>query len=109
MAAMMRGSYGSTDTAGEAPVGERVTFETSAVVLIADLLERSLIETIARYGEDDPARAHAALDAVLTLVEETAGTREASAETRTDRTVHQIVRATLTVVVDSARARIPKG
>jgi hypothetical protein len=106
---MMRGNYGSTDTVGEAPAGDRVTFETSAVVLIADLLERSFIETVARYGEDDPARAHAALDAALGLVEEIVGAREAFAETRVDRTVHQIVRATLTVVIDSARARIPKG
>ncbi len=104
----MKGNYASND-AGPDYAADRVSFETSAVVLIADLLERSYIETIARYGEHDPARAHAALDATLGLVEETVGMREAQAESRIDRTVLQIVRASLTVVVDNARARIPTG
>lgn len=104
----MKGNYASSNAAGDFST-DRISFETSAVVLIADLLERSYIETIADLGERDPARAHAALDATLELVEETVGRREAIAESRIDRTVLQIVRASLTVVVDNARARIPAG
>lgn len=104
----MKGNYASNDASADMPA-ERISFETSAVVLIADLLERSYIETVARYGEQDPARAHAALDATLHLVEQTVGVREALADSRIDRTVLQIVRASLTVVVDNARARIPTG
>jgi hypothetical protein len=104
----MKGNYASNDLAADFSA-DRISFETSAVVLIADLLERSYIETIARYGEQDPERAHAALDATLHLVEQTVGLREALADSRIDRTVLQIVRASLTVVVDNARARIPKG
>ncbi len=104
----MKGNYASSDAAADFS-SDRISFETSAVVLIADLLERSYIETIASFGEQDPARAHAALDATLALVEQTVGMREALADSRIDRTVLQIVRASLTVVVDNARARIPTG
>ena len=104
----MKGNYASSEAMAD-PLADRISFDTSAVVLIADLLERSYIETVARYGEDDPARAHAALDAALHLVEQTVGMREAMAESRIDRTVLQIVRASLTVVVDNARSRIPAG
>ena len=104
----MKGNWASNDVSADYSA-DRISFETSAVVLIADLLERSYIETGARYAEDDPARAHAALDATLHLVEQAVGMREAMSESRIDRTVLQIVRASLTVVVDNARARIPTG
>jgi hypothetical protein len=104
----MNGSYASSEARADFSA-DRISFETSAVVLIADLLERSYIETIAGFAEQDPARAHAALDATLHLVEQTVGMREAMAESRIDRTVLQIVRASLTVVVDNARSRIPTG
>ena len=104
----MKGNYASSEARPDL-AADRISFETSAVVLIADLLERSYIETVARYGEDDPRRAHAALDETLHLVEQTVGVREAMAESRIDRTVLQIVRASLTVVVDNARSRIPAG
>lgn len=90
-------------TADDDPIG----FEAAALVMIAELLEQSFVETVVRYGELDPARAHHVLDDAIEQFDDILGEREQRLDTRSDRTVVQIVRATLHVVVDNARARLP--
>lgn len=90
-----------------APDEEPIAFEAAALVMIAELLEQSFVETVVRYGELDPRRAHTTLDETIALLNEILGEREQRLEARTDRTIVQIVRATMHVVVDNARARLP--
>ncbi len=90
-----------------APDEEPIAFEAAALVMIAELLEQSFVETVVRYGELDPGRAHSALDDTIVLLDDILGQREQRLQARTDRTIVQIVRATLHIVVDNARARLP--